>query len=425
MSNPLAIAAVTATLRNLLIRGFSDDGFGDNVSVTTRPLDQARDDNNPQNNQVNLFLYQTQINAAWRNCDLPGQVTPGETGFAPLPLNLHYLLTAYGPDEDVDLIAHQLLGRAMSILHDNPILGRDQIEAALTDGDLHQQIERVRITPDSLSLEDLSKLWTTFQTQYRTSTSYEVAVVLIESKRPTRSPLPVLQRGRADQGVDTTTSASPVLREIRTEVPKPAVELGDRITIVGDYLTSGETLTVQLRHPLLTAPLTLAPLPERQATELQVELPNPANVPAIASAWLAGFLTLSLLVESPDLPSWTTNEIPIRMAPQITVTAPTAASPGAIPTAPQGTVSITLTCIPQVRVDQRVMLLFGDRQIPPETLTPPVNPTAPSTLTFVVEDALPGTYVLRLRVDGVDSLPIDFATRPPQFTNNQKVTINE
>jgi Pvc16 N-terminal domain len=431
MSNPLAIAAVTATLRNLLIEGFSADGFDDNVSVTTQSLDKARGTNTNLGSQVNLFLYQTQISAAWRNMDMPGQVKPGESGFAPLALNLYYLLTAYGPDnDDVSLLGHQLLGRAMSILHDHPILRTAQIEAALPLNDLHRQLEHVRIIPQSLSVEDISKLWMTFQTQYRTSTVYEVSVVLIESKRPTRTPLPVLQRGRTDQGVDVTAAATPFLQEVRLANRKPAAELGDRLTLVGEQLDSADTLTVQLNHPLLNIPLSLTPLPERKATELEVQLPSPTDMPEVASGWLAGFFTLSLLVERPNLPAWTTNEISLKLAPRIIITAPVAASVGAIPEAPTGDVLIALTCIPQVRPEQRVILLFGDRQIPIQSLSTSADTTAPSTLNFLVKDARPApdtpstTYVLRLRVDGVDSMPIDFTTRPPQFANNQKVTIN-
>ena len=33
---------------------------------------------------------------------MPGRVRPGETGPPPLPLTLHYLLTAYGEDDDDD-----------------------------------------------------------------------------------------------------------------------------------------------------------------------------------------------------------------------------------------------------------------------------------------------------------------------------------
>ncbi|WP_143288178.1 Pvc16 family protein, partial [Calothrix rhizosoleniae] len=115
MSNSLAIAAVTTTLRYLLQRRFDSNGSG-SVIVTTKPLDKARDNNNNGNggNQVNLFLYQTQSNAAWRNMDIPTQVKPGETGLPPLALNLYYMLTTYAQNDDFpEPTSHNLLGEAM------------------------------------------------------------------------------------------------------------------------------------------------------------------------------------------------------------------------------------------------------------------------------------------------------------------------
>ena len=99
MSNALAIAACTATLRNLLLAGIPalDSSLSD-LQVTTQPPDLAR--RNVTTSQLNVFLYQTVVNAAWRNLDMPRQVRPGETGAPPLPLNLHYLLTAYGRGEN-------------------------------------------------------------------------------------------------------------------------------------------------------------------------------------------------------------------------------------------------------------------------------------------------------------------------------------
>ena len=48
----------------------------------------------------------------------------GEPAQPPLALNLFYLLTAYGRDNDAQRpFSHMLLGRAMSILHDHPVLG--------------------------------------------------------------------------------------------------------------------------------------------------------------------------------------------------------------------------------------------------------------------------------------------------------------
>src|SRR5262249_950155 len=112
----LAIAATTATLQGILIKGLKIA----NDNVTVRSLDTEL--KNPAGDQVNLFLYQTLPDAAWRNRDIPRRVPPGETGQPPLPLTLYYLVTAYS-DEDNDIKSHALLGKAMSILHDYPVIG--------------------------------------------------------------------------------------------------------------------------------------------------------------------------------------------------------------------------------------------------------------------------------------------------------------
>lgn len=172
MSNSLAIAAVTATLRHLLDHGLNACVPG--TKVTTRPPDKARDAQ--AGNQVNLFLYHTQTNAAWRNIDLsPGTAQP------PLALNLYYLLSAYGQnDDDPDPYSHRLLGEAMRLLHVQPVLDPAAIQGALEGNNLHLQAERVRITLQPLSLEEMTKLWSACQTQYRLSVAYEVSVVLID-----------------------------------------------------------------------------------------------------------------------------------------------------------------------------------------------------------------------------------------------------
>src|SRR5215471_12758872 len=108
MSTPLAIAAVTATLHKLL-----DDRLnaqGQVAEVTTLPPDKARSGSHT-GNQVNLFLYQAMLNAAWRNRDIPNVVRPGSVGQPPLPLNLYYIITAYGVNDD-DTNSHPLLGQS-------------------------------------------------------------------------------------------------------------------------------------------------------------------------------------------------------------------------------------------------------------------------------------------------------------------------
>jgi hypothetical protein len=177
MSNARAIAAVTATLRHLLDQGLNADVPG--TKVTTRPPDKARDHGG---NQVNLFLYHTQPNAAWRN--MAPAPLPAETpATPPLALNLYYLLTVYGDnDDDPDPFSHRLLGQAMRLLDEHPVLQAEEMQAALPDNDLYRQAERVRIVLQPLSLDEWAKLWSAFQTPYRLSVAYEVSVVLIDRR---------------------------------------------------------------------------------------------------------------------------------------------------------------------------------------------------------------------------------------------------
>ena len=65
MSNALAIAAATSTLQQLLLTGIPGrDPDLPGLTVTTLPLDTARPPNGDGGLQLNLFLYQTVLNAA-------------------------------------------------------------------------------------------------------------------------------------------------------------------------------------------------------------------------------------------------------------------------------------------------------------------------------------------------------------------------
>jgi len=411
MSNALAIAAVTATLRNLLLQGIPKlDAELADLEVTAQPLDKARI--GVTKTQLNVFLYQTVLNGAWRNMDMPRQVQPGETGQPPLPLNLYYVLTAYGRGEsDNDALSHRVMGGAMSVLHDHPILGAAEIQNALPASDLSIQVERVRITPQPMSIEEMSKLWTAFQTNYRISAAYEVALVLIDSLRPSRTPLPVLTRGPADQGVAAQADLIPpypAIDEVQPPNLQTSARLGDILTIKGQHL-EGSNLGVVFNNLRWTGPVEVAPEPGTTATQLSVKLPNQ---PAV---WPAGFYTLGVLVQRPN-ESYrrATNELPLSLAPRISNISPNPAARDA-----NGNATLTLTVSPEVRPEQRAALLLGDREVLVQSHAAQTN-----ALTFVVTAASPGDYFVRLRVDGVDSFLVDRSVTPPVFDQTQKVKIS-
>lgn len=414
MSNALAIAATTTTLRNLLSTNMPKrDVLMGALNVTTAPPDLARE-NNP-NLQLNLFLYQTAINAAWRNMDMPRTVRPGETGAPPLPLNLYYLITAYGTDdEDNTLESHRVLGSAMSVLHDHAILDRTEIRASLVGNDLADQIESLRITPWAMNLEDMSKLWTIFQTEYRISAAYEVTVALIDSRVPVRSPVPVLKRGPTDRGPEAQGSLPPTLDTVRPPRSQSAVRLGEDLRIEGSQLDSAGA-KVRFAGARIDVPVELDPS-SADPGALVVRIPDKIADAGALQRWAPGLYSVALIQRVTGQPTIVSNEVPIALAPQITV-APNNSMPGDI--------ALTVTCEPRIVAGQRVLVIFGERQFDPDSIVTPSNQAAPTTVTFSIPDVAKGEYVVRLRVDGVDSIPVVYAGSPPlpAFDPAQKVVV--
>jgi hypothetical protein len=413
MSNVLAIAATTQTLRSLLLNQMPvlDPDLAD-LEVTLQPPDVAR--KGISKAQLNLFLYQVLANAAWRNLNLPTQVRPGETASPPLALNLHYVLTAWGRgDSDIDATSHRVLAAAMSTLHDRGVLLRDDIRNALAGNDLADQVESLRVTPLAQSVEELSKLWTAFQTNYRVSAVYEAAVVLIDSQAAARAPLPVLRRGQHDRGVITRPAAGATLESVRYPRSQNAARLGEDVVLVGGQLGAAYA-QVRFDNGYLAAPVAIAPRTGSDPGTLEVHLADAAEDPAAASRWVPGVYAVTLRVQPPDLsPPLASHGIALRLAPSITV------SPS---TAPAGALTLTITCLPGVRAGQQVSLLWNDT---PVAWSPPaVAPgTVITTLTFAIPGTTPGTYTVRLRVDGVDSIPADFDGAVPAFAANQQVVV--
>src|SRR5215472_4611265 len=316
MSNASIIGAVTGALVHILTNRFSIDAHLAGVNVTSSPIDKARTGVNTNTNQLNVYLYQTLPSAAWRNLDQPGVVKPGEAGNPPLALNLYYLFTAFGVDNN-EILSQRILGTAMSVLHDRPLLDTADLKTALADGtDPGDQIERIRFTPQPLSLEEISKLWTALQTQYRLSTTYLATVALIDSQLPTRSPLPVLARGQKDRGVYTVPSPTPQLSDIVPAGSLPNVLLGTDVTLAGDNLTGGG-ISARFTNPLLPAPIEVTPSTNGTSALLIVHLATTPEDPGALAKWVPGIYTVSLVVRRPPLPPWVSNEMAFGLAPAI------------------------------------------------------------------------------------------------------------
>ena len=241
------------------------------------------------------------------------------------------------------------------------------------------------------------------------STTYQASVVLIESTRLTKTPLPVLTRGSDDEGVAAQadlTPPFPTLESVGLPNNQPSGRLGDILTLSGYHL-DGDSVVVRFMSRRLTQAIEVSPLAGGTATEIMVRLPDePAD-------WPAGFYTMVAVVSRAGQPDRTTNELPLSLAPGIVdITPNPAARDGS------GNLTLTVTCNPEVRPEQRAALLLGNREILAGT-----HPAQTNTLQFLVTDAPLGEHFVRLRVDGVDSMLVDRTVTPPVFDDTQKVTI--
>jgi len=438
MSSPLAIAAVTAVLRDLLNNGLIDHNItgslGSNVDVTVAPPDIIPVDAATGRTQLNLFMYQVTPNAGWRNEGLPSRDGRGtRLTNPPLALDLHYLLTAYG---SADLHSEILLGYAMHLLHETPVLDRQAIRTALSGGtvpgailppafqalsaaDLADQVEQIRITPVTMSTEEMSKLWAALQAHYRPTAAYHVSVVLIEAQRATRAALPVLTRGPVDplsgreRGVMAGASLIPpypMLTAIEPPNQQLVAQLGDTLTLRGHNL-EGSNVVVRFEHPRLANPIDLNVGINANGETVTIALPNNA---AAHIAWPPGAWNVTLILQrAGETEVRSTNAQPLMLAPRLDIPASTA-----VRNAATGAVTLTLVFTPQVRPGQKVSLNAGGHEALPSGFIAQTG-----SMVFVFPELAAGPQWLRLRVDGADSLLVNRAVTPPQFDTTQRMNI--
>jgi hypothetical protein len=178
MSDYTAIADVGDTLVELLMVNMQDLIPPDSIALVSPGEIEGKD-----NVRLSLFLYQVEENVYLKNQGMENLGISKEKA-PPLALDLYYMLTSYPSPGIQDRTErtqeeHSILGRAMQVLHDNPILTGSALKGSLSayDNELH-----VMIT--SMSLDDMSKIWSTFKEKsFRPSVCYLVTSVKIESTR--------------------------------------------------------------------------------------------------------------------------------------------------------------------------------------------------------------------------------------------------
>ncbi len=127
---------------------------------------------------ISLMLYQVTVNGTLRN--LRPRSAPDGTRYRPsLPLDLHYLLTAWSSDAEKQ---QRLLGWAMRVLEDTPTLPSAILNKYMDVPDTFRPEESVEFICDPLPIQDLAAVWDKLKPKYQTSVAYVVHMITIDSE---------------------------------------------------------------------------------------------------------------------------------------------------------------------------------------------------------------------------------------------------
>ena len=130
--------------------------------------------------KLSVFLYQVSENVHFRNAGMEpaGPIsTKQKMQYPPLTVDLLYLFTPYGQNRETELI---IMERLMQTFHDNALMRGDQLLGCLQQAGNSE----LKIIPNTLSLEDLNKLWGIFPNKaFKLSASYILTPVSIPSAR--------------------------------------------------------------------------------------------------------------------------------------------------------------------------------------------------------------------------------------------------
>jgi hypothetical protein len=256
----------------------------------------------------------------------------------------------------------------------------------LAEADLADQVELVKVAPATMSLEELSKLWSVLlQTPYLLSLTYTATVVLIEADLTPREVLPVRQRT-----LTVTPAGPPRLASVLTDPGGGVVTVGSSLDLVGSDLLGPQTL-VRVGPALLSPAAGASP----QALRIAVDDTVPAGLHSVqvvhrSRPGAAG---------EPARTVAASNVLPVLLRPEVTVGPVTAAE-------------ATLTVSPPLFAGQRATVLLqpvpggpGPAQTVAVRLAPVPRDSAPQPTVVLDRAAVPdGSWLVRVQVDGAESL---------------------
>lgn len=398
MSNHLAIATITATLQRILQHSIQMDVDGASVT-TTKPENVGG--GTPETG-INIYLYHIKRNSTRGNADMPGRQRRGEgVKRNQIGIDLFYVLTFYGNDNELE--PQRLLGSALRTLEDRGVLSPQIIRETIADpayphlaeSDLGDRLDQIRAEFLSISTDELSKIWSVFfQTSYALSVVYKVTTVLIEGEEPLQRALPVrkknfslfptylAQQPTIQQVISHSGRYKPILTSSTLLIRgKTLAAPGTQVRINGHLINPSQIKPSEIRVNLSSIPQNLL-----QAGVQPLQISNQSNSSN-------GVTTLLESNVFPFVLRPTIEEINIAQLQELDNEKYS------------GAIDITLDLI--VAPKQRVVLLLNHQTLDQShsyLFEAGKRVTDSSTVRFLVRNIQPGNYLVRVQIDGAESI---------------------
>jgi hypothetical protein len=138
---------------------------------------------------LSLWLYRV-IRDEFQLNRPPTRIAPDRLHRTPLPVRLHYLLTPIvtgGNGVGAPELEQLIVGKVLEVFHDQPTLGGAELAAGLAGSDVE-----LTVRLETLSLEEITRVWDALERSYQLCLSYEVSLVPIFATRETSTGAPVL-----------------------------------------------------------------------------------------------------------------------------------------------------------------------------------------------------------------------------------------
>jgi len=169
-----AIAAVGQAILELIAGAVPRGEF----SAAQFNLYQAKDFQAPMEEGISLYLYR--ITPAGEIRNYPPRVAPdGRRYRQVLPINLHYLLSAWARDA---VKQQRLMGWAMRTLEDTPILPAGLLNRGGPESTTFRANETVDVTMETVSIYDMGAIWDVAKPNTQPSVCYVARMIGVESQ---------------------------------------------------------------------------------------------------------------------------------------------------------------------------------------------------------------------------------------------------